>query len=214
MQRRIPRLAHAEDRVRGHRPGGHDRGDEGHPVGRRGDFAIAETRPIDARAIPEQPARGRRIDELRRAAGVDRERVEQLPLQDGQARAPEVRAIVGRVQLAAEAGAPALFAAERRRDGEHARQDLAIADVGQFGDGEPVAAEPAHQRQRQPHGPGHRPLVRHIVEHRGRPHTRPRLQIRRDARGGGGDETEADAAMNRKQAVAVVEPDGGIDGAA
>ena len=46
-------------------PAGIDRGDQRHAVGRRRHLAVAETRAIESRAIAQQPPRDGRIDELR-----------------------------------------------------------------------------------------------------------------------------------------------------
>ena len=186
------------------------------PVGRGRDFAIAEARTIEPRAPAEQRGarrRGRRTADassMRTRNGVD-----QLALEHREPRRSEVRAIVGRIQLAAEARLPALVAAERRRGREHAREDLAIALVAQFRDRQSVPAEPPHQRQRHVHGcRRHRPFVGHVVERRRRVRIRRRRQHRRRAALRRGDEREAHAAVNRKDRVAIVEADDRVDGAA
>ena len=98
------RRAQAEERVRGHAPGRKHGGDEREAIGGAGDVTIREPRALVSPGV-EQPACLRGVHTVHRRVEARAERLDVLPLNDGEvadAGVLEGVPVVCRVQLASE----------------------------------------------------------------------------------------------------------------
>ncbi len=154
--------------------GRHDRRDERQPIGGRRHVPVGEPRPFErpSREDPRCVANG---NVMTRSRDVHCKRVEVLALDHRQAfvRTMERFAVIGGIQLAAEAQSPSVIVARRRKAESDVTRDPRVEGRAQLGNRDVIAGELPDERHRNRHRPAVHSRFRQPIEIGRRTDARP-----------------------------------------